>query len=366
LELTAARLDASGDAGGGSIYIGGGWQGASIDGRLSALTTRISADSVLNASALHTGNGGTIVAWSDIHNPESNTTVSGTLTAQGGAQAGDGGRIETSGALVDIATARINASAPRGSGGLWLIDPYDYTIDSAAAGAISGSLGGGTSVTVTTAVQNTTLGASAADSVPGGSGNGDITVTASISKTAGPGLDATLTLKAHRRVTVATGSGISSTSGKLNVVLWSDFDGTQDGGVAIDAPISTNGGHLWAGGTASGGGSSTWNGLTVGNGPSVGHQSANHNAFDLSSSINTAGGHTLLWAGTGNNSQNGIGIKKSASLIDPSINTGSGNLTLIARSLYNWDGSNATLGVSTTGTLTLAPDTASAWSSFNW
>ncbi|NBU59957.1 MAG: hypothetical protein EBS23_09435, partial [Betaproteobacteria bacterium] len=325
--------------------------------------------------------GGTIVAWSDVNNSQSVTTVSGTLTAQGGTTQGNGGNIETSGHQLKVDGITVNASAPNGTAGNWLLDPYNITISAAPSPAeanTSSTTTNGTNTIQSNAtgavIHNTTIEAAlnsgtnvtvqTGGSTTVGTDPGHITVASSITKSAGT--DATLTLKAHSAVSVE--AGITSTFGKLNVVLWSDFDGTQDGGIGgIKAPISTNGGHLWAGGTAPGGGSSTWNGLTVGNGPSVGSAGANVNPFDLSSSISTAGGDALLWAGTSSadTTRNGLGIKKSGS-VDPSINTGSGDLTLIARSLYNWDNSGATLGVSTTGTLTLAPDTASAWSSFNW
>ncbi|NBU12972.1 MAG: hypothetical protein EBT40_06195, partial [Betaproteobacteria bacterium] len=128
LKVAAANLDASGDAGGGSIYVGGGWQGASIDGRLSALTTRIAADSMLNASALTGGNGGTVVAWSDVGNPLSSTNVAGTLLARGGSQSGDGGKVETSGHHLGVNGVRVDTSAPTGLAGNWLIDPDDFTV----------------------------------------------------------------------------------------------------------------------------------------------------------------------------------------------------------------------------------------------
>lgn len=124
---------------------------------------------------------------------------------------------------------------------------------------------------------------------------GKIQIEAPITKSAGG--DATLTIRANGRVFVWNGDHITSTSGKLNVVLWSDYNNDGDGGVSLTGNIITNGGHVWLGGSSSNGGSYTWNGLTVGDGPSVGASGANFNALDLYSNVTTSGGDFLAWAG---------------------------------------------------------------------
>jgi filamentous hemagglutinin family protein len=74
------RVDASGEAGGGEILIGGGWQGK--DARLAnAQTTLVARGAVLDASATDSGHGGTVVAWADDH-----TTFQGQVLARGGEQ----------------------------------------------------------------------------------------------------------------------------------------------------------------------------------------------------------------------------------------------------------------------------------------
>jgi filamentous hemagglutinin family protein len=127
-----ALLDVRGDAGGGVIHVGGGWQGSGLAGRPSALTTQVGSNAVLDASAIKKGNGGEIVIWSDIHNKQSITNVSGTLLAKGGTTSGNGGRIETSGYLLGTTGIRVNASAPIGLTGEWLLDPFNITISDAS------------------------------------------------------------------------------------------------------------------------------------------------------------------------------------------------------------------------------------------
>lgn len=187
-------LVATGASGGGTILVGGEWQGG---GTLPQATTlHLGANARIDASATENGDGGTVVLWSDVHDDASITTVRGSLLARGGEQGGDGGRIETSGHVIDIDGARVNAGADFGNGGLWLIDPYNYTINQSAANNIAGSLNTGTSVTVTTSANVTTHGGS-------GSGTGNIDVNSTINKTGGGA--ATLSLIADGAITVAEG-----------------------------------------------------------------------------------------------------------------------------------------------------------------
>ena len=117
-----------------------------------------------------------------------------------------------------------------------------------------------------------------------------------ITKSGGTG---TLTFQGHSSVQ-NSGTITTTGTGVLNVVLWSDFDNSNnDGGVSHFGTISTNGGHVWMGGSNSNGGSYTWNNLTVGDGPSIGSTNYNGNALNLFGNITTFGGDLLAWANTG-------------------------------------------------------------------
>lgn len=126
-----AVVNATGDSGGGDIYVGGGWQGALVAGRPSALEVRVDAGALLDASALGNGNGGTVVAWSDVGNRASKTYALGSFKARGGSQ-GDGGRIETSGYWLGVDSIQVDAGASKGKAGLWLLDPPDIYISDQA------------------------------------------------------------------------------------------------------------------------------------------------------------------------------------------------------------------------------------------
>ena len=103
------------------IQVGGSWQNNNPSVR-QATRSVVETGSVLDVSAGREGDGGEIVVWSDINNPRSLTIVSGELKARGGADYGNGGRIETSGYTLDVYGIRVDASAENGINGLWLLD----------------------------------------------------------------------------------------------------------------------------------------------------------------------------------------------------------------------------------------------------
>jgi hypothetical protein len=148
---------------------------------------------------------------------------------------------------------KVNAAAHSGTAGSWLIDPYDYTIGSAAASTISSTLSGGTSVTVTTQSNN-----AAYDSAGSSSGNGDITVNSAITDTGSATVG--LTLQAARNITI--NSPITATNGKLNITLSAanNAAGTT-GGVKLNGNLNSNGGNILVGGAGGSLTSATSNGI---------------------------------------------------------------------------------------------------------
>lgn len=253
--MPGARIDASGDAGGGTVLAGGGVQGRDPAVR-NAGRVFMAADATVRADALSAGDGGTVVVWGTAA-----AQAHGMLSARGGAESGDGGFIETSGRYLDADGARVDASAPAGRAGVWLLDPYNVTISAAATGntdnnanaapdwnatgntatvqasQIAAKLDAGTSVTITTGDGS-------------GAQDGDITVAASILKSAGG--DAALTLRAHDQITLNANVEIASTSGRLDVTLNSDLDATGGGSITLlgGSAIRSNGGDVVLGGGA--------------------------------------------------------------------------------------------------------------------
>ena len=122
-----ARMDASGHSGGGTILVGGDFQGSNAD-VVNAEIAFIDAGAQLHADATASGNGGKIVVWSN-----KVTTIGGaTITAEGGPDGGNGGLIETSGkqSLV-FAPREISVLARSGTGkdGVILLDPENIYIE---------------------------------------------------------------------------------------------------------------------------------------------------------------------------------------------------------------------------------------------
>lgn len=126
IALRGANIDASGEAGGGAVRIGGGFQGRG-DLR-QAERTYISADSVINADATQRGNAGGVVVWST-----QATNFEGTISAKGGPLAGDAGHIEVSSKDTLRFNGWVDATAANGKAGSVLLDPRDITIANAGA-----------------------------------------------------------------------------------------------------------------------------------------------------------------------------------------------------------------------------------------
>ncbi|WP_460204055.1 two-partner secretion domain-containing protein [Scytonema sp. NUACC21] len=258
-----SNLDASGDAGGGRVLVGGDYLGLGTVPQASA--AYISPQASITADALTTGNGGQITIWG-----KESSRVYGSLSAKGGQLAGNGGLIETSGNyFLDVAGIRVDASASNGLGGTWLLDPRDVTLNYSGAttnGSLSdgdprvftpngdsavvfipdieAQLNAGTNVTITTG--NT------------GTQSGNITAEGfGIAKTT-PGT-ATLTLQAANDI-LLKGFGIASNNGRLNLVLQADSDASGVGNVSLSGgSIETGGGAF----TATAGGSVSIENLAI-------------------------------------------------------------------------------------------------------
>jgi filamentous hemagglutinin family protein len=119
--LLDAELDASGDAGGGGIRVGGDLRGA---GAMSnAKRTFVDEQSVLRADAIRTGDGGTVVVYAD-----EATAFHGGISARGGAAGGDGGFAEISGAVFLWSGGDVDLRAAQGANGTLLYDPKDIEL----------------------------------------------------------------------------------------------------------------------------------------------------------------------------------------------------------------------------------------------
>lgn len=248
-----ASIQAQGITSGGEVLIGGGWQGEGDYYQATFVTQ--SSTSVVDASALVNGDGGTIVLWSDITNPLSSTTVNGSLIAKSGPNGGDGGQIETSGATIDVHNIKLSNAGVNGNNGLWLIDPYNITIDDTYQATIESALDSGSDVTITTFSPESCDEYGTCEDVDFDLGNIYIAGGTSLQKVNDG--TSTLTLQAAGSIIFGDITGgeaisLSSIAGPLNLIL-NSAAGSEDwneGAVYLNnTSIDTNGGYLLIGGT---------------------------------------------------------------------------------------------------------------------
>lgn len=121
IRALGADIDASGDAGGGQVRIGGGFQGG--EGLRAAHVTGLDDETAVRADALRKGDGGAVVVWSDGY-----SFVGAETSAKGGARGGDGGLVETSSKRTLQVLRAADVSAAEGKAGTWLLDPSNVRI----------------------------------------------------------------------------------------------------------------------------------------------------------------------------------------------------------------------------------------------
>ncbi len=119
--LEGSKIDATGEAGGGTVLIGGSFQGKDSDVK-AAKVTMVGERVEIAVDALSSGNGGQVVLWS-----KNATAFFGSITAQGGPFGGDGGNVEVSGPNL-FYRGKSSTLAALGKTGTLLLDPNTITI----------------------------------------------------------------------------------------------------------------------------------------------------------------------------------------------------------------------------------------------
>ncbi|MEN6413074.1 MAG: MBG domain-containing protein [Veillonellales bacterium] len=241
-----AQIDVSGSQGGGTALVGGNYQGKGPEANATA--AYIGKDTTIKADAIDKGDGGKAIVWSN-----EATNFYGGISAKGGSQGGNGGLVETSGKEYLDAQGTVNAAAPKGKAGKWLLDPRDVIIETESKASASGTAGEPSfvavsdSAVVTTESINLALNGGTNVSVntgTSGTQTGNITIADNITKATGG--DATLSLSAASNIIVNSGVKITSTSNNLNVDFNADSDNVWGGTIQLqsDSQILTNGGNI--------------------------------------------------------------------------------------------------------------------------
>ncbi len=292
---SAARLEASGTLGGGTIRVGGDLQGSGAMQR--ARTLDVATGASLAADAVRSGNGGRIVLWSD-----GDTHFAGRLSALGAAGA-VGGFAEVSGKR----TLSFLGDATLGAGGRLLLDPTEILI----------SDGAGATVTIDTLRRQLYSGTSV-----------ELLATNDIV------LGATLDARATKGATPGAGLTLRSSAG--SILLDADLI-TNQGAVTLDAEVDVIQ-------------SATRGALVAGGGVAIVVSDGLNGLFDADVTIQAGGsidlqylatrGDVSLDAGGALSFRQGLGtlanpiasLMATAASIDaaPSVVTGGGGVTLTA------------------------------------
>ncbi len=127
--LDNSQIDVSSVIGGGTVLVGGDYQGRGS--LLNAQSTIVGQDAVIKADALVNGNGGKVIVWSD-----GDTRYNGTISAQGGVQGGNGGFVEVSGKQRLAFQGQVDTRAFLGQAGTLLLDPDTINIVTGGAGTL--------------------------------------------------------------------------------------------------------------------------------------------------------------------------------------------------------------------------------------
>jgi len=205
--IDSAQIDASGKNGGGSILIGGDYQGKNPAVQ-NAETTSIGSDVVIRADAMETGNGGKVVLWAD-----DKTEFYGLISARGGAAGGGGGNVEVSGKRTLIYQGLTDLRAPLGKTGTLLLDPTNFFIQPTGGNITGAALGAQLNLADVTLQTD-----------PVGAQNGDLYVDDSVTWTSAN----SLTLNAHNDIWM--NNVITNNSGG-SLFLRADSDGSGGGNV---------------------------------------------------------------------------------------------------------------------------------------
>lgn len=240
-----ASINASGEAGGGTVLVGGDFKGGNAEVQ-NASRTYFGRDATIAADAVTGGDGGKVVVWSN-----DATRAYGSISARGGAQSGNGGFVEVSGRnWLDFA-ARVDTTAPNGTAGTLLLDPTDITISGAAtsggtcppAGPCFDLVGDPSSANLNAADLIAALGTTnvTVSTSSEGSGAGDISVLTGV-----PYSSATsLTLHADRDLNMVTfgGSIVNGGAGALTLEAGRDFNLRDAAVLAVASPLSISAGR---------------------------------------------------------------------------------------------------------------------------
>ncbi|MEO0330154.1 MAG: filamentous hemagglutinin N-terminal domain-containing protein [Bacteroidota bacterium] len=232
--LLNATLNASGINSGGTVLIGGDYQGQGLFP--TATRTLIDENTSIFADALVNGTGGQVIVWAD-----DATKFDGDIRSRGGSQDGDGGFVEVSGLNFLDFKGQVDTSAMSGEVGILLLDPTNIEVVEAGGtatnlGDVDNFLDADLDPGATTTVDADLLSNAESNIVLQATNN--ITFNAAVNiGNFGVGLVAQANNNIEVNEDITTNSG--------DITLTADADSVDTGAVSIlDSEIQTNGGSF--------------------------------------------------------------------------------------------------------------------------
>lgn len=233
--LNGATLDASGDMGGGTVLVGGDYQGNNT-AVYNARTTYVDAGATVKVDANTHGDGGKAVIWAD-----GITRYYGQISAKGGAHRGHGGLVEVSGKQVLDFIGGVDVSAVNGLGGWVLLDPQDIVLNTTTQAAPPNNANGTPDVAFAAAPVAGTTTIQIAD-ITGYSelflqATNNITINNPLTMA----VNNSIRLEANNNIAV---NGAVTVSGTGSIQLKADADNSGSGNLAIGANITSQAGGI--------------------------------------------------------------------------------------------------------------------------
>ncbi|MEX2581322.1 MAG: hypothetical protein WD342_19855, partial [Verrucomicrobiales bacterium] len=217
---STAEIDASGTANGGSLRIGGGFQGQDAT-VANAAYTEVAEGAQLRADATGAGDGGEVVIWAD-----GDTDFRGNISAAA-RTSGDGGFVEVSGkGRLGFAGTVSTLGAGGGSTGTLLLDPNDVEINDSSSVATASLIAPG-AITTALGSNNVVISTNGSES-----DSGDIFVNADLIYDEGNNLSflATRDIRANANVQNAGGGDVNLVAG------WDESTGVAGSTEAANNP----------------------------------------------------------------------------------------------------------------------------------
>ncbi|MBA3696771.1 MAG: filamentous hemagglutinin N-terminal domain-containing protein, partial [Methylotenera sp.] len=350
--FSGAKLDASGYSGGGEVLVGGDYQGKNAQIH-NARTTYVDKDATISADAKQNGNGGKVIVWSD-----DITRYYGNISAQGGANTGNGGFVEVSGKQNLDFIGKVNLSASNGLGGRFLLDPTNIILNTTVQASPTNNANGTADIAFLTPATNIPVAGTTTVEIADIVGFSEAFFQASnditIANTLTMAVNNSIRLQANNNINI---NAAVTTAGTGSINMQADADNSGIGTLAIAAALTSQAGGITLAGasvTSTAAGTITSTGAANAN---AGNVSINTTGLiNLGAAITAIGGA----ASTANAGSNGgvVIIASSGSTVTTGAITANGSAA--GATATNLAGGNAgSISINSKGTLTAGALTVS-------